>query len=351
MDWTKVPYYILDLIQQAPAVDVPGLGRFEAVLHPAYIDLPAKEAQPPRLEARFSQEEAGDRDLLGAYIVFAAGVSESEAHEAILMFADEVARHTRNGQPFAVPHFGTFHRTPEDKIRFQPDWDAFNLSFNGLQPVPIPVGAVAPEAEAEWPDVSSLPDVEKDKPDIPGLSSAPGAFAPEGIPGVQAGNDEVPDVSTRMWWGILVSAIVLITILCAYLAWDIISHRDQLQRLPVLPPAVIADTMDTAATQSPEPVTPEDGSQGSDSAGAAVDTSTRQPDTGREPCYVVVGAFSDTANVLRMESRLAEMGYPAERLPGRTITRVAIRASCDPVALQNILEDARARIHPQAWIY
>jgi hypothetical protein len=68
-------------------------------------------------------------------------------------------------------------------------------------------------------------------------------------------------------------------------------------------------------------------------------------------CYVVVGAFADTLNVERMESRLAEMGYAFERLPGRSIIRVAIRSSCDPVALQNVLDDARARISDQAWIY
>jgi len=158
-----------------------------------------------------------------------------------------------------------------------------------------------------------------------------------------------------MWWGILVSAIVLITILCAYLAWDILSHRDQLQQLPVVPPPVVVDTVsgtvEDTATGTMEPVGADGGSQVRDTAGTTVDTGAGQSAIAPDVCYVVVGAFSDTANVLRMEARLADMGYPAERLSGRTIIRVAIRSSCDPVSLQNILEDARTRIHPQAWIY
>lgn len=42
----KVPYYILDLLQQAPSVYVEGLGRFEAIFHPALIDLPNARIKP-----------------------------------------------------------------------------------------------------------------------------------------------------------------------------------------------------------------------------------------------------------------------------------------------------------------
>ena len=159
--------------------------------------------------------------------------------------------------------------------------------------------------------------------------------------------DEATDVSARMWWGILISALALITVLCAYLVWDIVSNRDRILRLmqTQTPPPITRDTpppavtlpVDTAQIETPvEPADPEP-----------------QPpaETDEPPCYVVVGAFSSMDNVIRMEERLAAMGYAYERIGGGSVTRVAIRTSCAADRLQEVLNDARARIHPEAWIY
>ena len=350
MDWTKVPYYILDLIQQVPHVDVPGLGRFEAVLHAAVIDEAAGEAHPPRMEATFHTDGLGDRDLLSAYIAFASGITEGEAHEAILTFADEVARHTLDGATYEIIRFGKFYRNAADKIRFTPDWEAFNLSFNGLQPVPLPEAVPVMTTSAPVPETEPRPVTTDERSEPQPVALAAATISQPAGP-VAGDDDETPDASVRMWWGILMAAIFLIAVLCAYLAWDIISHRDALLN----------------ATSLLTPVTeiPSTDAQAIDSTGNGLqDTVTLEvtdipvaapvpaPPTDEEnACYVVVGAFADTLNVERMESRLLEMGYAFERLPGRSIIRVAIRSSCDPVALQNVLDDARARISDQAWIY
>jgi hypothetical protein len=145
------------------------------------------------------------------------------------------------------------------------------------------------------------------------------------------------------------AAIFLIAVLCAYLAWDILSHRDALLNATSLPvPTTEILSADTLASDSVVPA--EQDTVALDVTDIPVTSPVPTPEP-ENACYVVVGAFADTLNVRRMESRLAEMGYAFERLPGRTIIRVAIRSSCDPVALQNVLDDARARISDQAWIY
>ncbi len=350
MDWTKVPYYILDLIQQVPHVDVPGLGRFEAVLHPAVIDEAAGEAHPPRMEAVFHSDAHGDRDLLSAYVAFASGITEGEAHEAILTFADEVARHTLDGATYEIIRFGKFFRNAEDKIRFTPDWEAFNLSFNGLQPVPLPTPVPVTTTPGPLPDIEPMAVAPAERPEPSPGGPIPSAISqPSNSPA--GDDDEAPDASVRMWWGILIAAIILIAVLCAYLAWDILSHRDALLNATSLPaPEAIMPSGDTLAADTLTAV--EQDTVALEVTDIPVITpETSQTSEPQDGCYVVVGAFADTLNVERMESRLAEMGYAYERLPGRSIIRVAIRSSCDPVALQNVLDDARARISDQAWIY
>ena len=74
------------------------------------------------------------------------------------------------------------------------------------------------------------------------------------------------------------------------------------------------------------------------------------PDTGK-PCFIVVGAFSEQGNVTRMIERVNALGYTSEQITGGALTKVAIRTDCDPTNLNTVLNDARAKINPEAWIY
>lgn len=344
VEWTKVPYYILDLIQQTTVVGVPGLGRFESTLCPAVIDLPRRAVHPPRRDALFRPEDAGDPELLSLFIAYATGIPEAEARSAVLAFSQEVFRQTAGGREFEIFRFGTFFRSHEDEIRFTPQDEAFNLLYHGLLPVEIPEDnmSVSPEVAPEIEQV-----VEPASPSSSGVEGALGADS-----GSRRLDEDTPDVSQRMWWGILVSAILLITVLCAYLAWDILSHREMLVSAKIIAlPAIVSDSAKADVS----------GNKLSDTIVIPVTSDLLQPviDTMVQPspaqpsgnCFIVVGAFADTANVVRMEVRLREMGYVPVRLPTRSLVRVAIQCTCDPVALGNVLDDARSRIHPQAWIY
>ena len=76
-----------------------------------------------------------------------------------------------------------------------------------------------------------------------------------------------------------------------------------------------------------------------------------EPEVIANPCYVVVGAFSNESNVVKMEKRLAELGYQSKQITGSSLTRVAIITSCDQSTLQKTLNEARSTINPDSWIY
>jgi hypothetical protein len=360
----KVPYYILDLLQQVPSVYLEGLGRFEAIFHPAVIDLPQARIKPPYVEPNFRDDQEGPNQTLEAYITYASGPDIGSPKEAIEEFVRKVHEHTTDGQTYLIEKFGTFSRSALGNIRFTPDWDAFNLSFSGLEVldvkpaapdftypstpyVPPPVEIVSSPVAIEITPVTSqdLP-IEKAEPTV--------SDTPQAEP--QQTNDRIniDESTSRLWWIILTSALVLIAVLCAYLAWDIISNRQKLNDLKQIYPDTITATRNTdtlSPLEDSATIVAEEQTEPQEVVQDPVSVETETPDDGTTPCYVVVGAFTDPVNIAKMIERLTELGYTSEEIKGRTLTRVAIRSSCDQDSLQKLLNEARSTINPEAWIY
>jgi cell division septation protein DedD len=364
----QVPYYIIDLLQQSPSVDIRGLGRFEAIFHPAVVDNSASQIKPPFLRPGFEAIDVPQHGLLSQYISYVSGASPSVADQAIDDFVQRVVNETASGQVYEVEQFGAFAKTENNTIRFTPDWDAFNLSFRGLDVIdlqdkrpeykPAEQEITAPEFSHADSVVISSPVIASDP--IPEPESKIN-LVPEILPVEPSNRTGIEESTSRLWWIILISALFLITVLCGYLAWDILSNRNKLNDIA----AVIPDSTSVAqpgdATQiidssvievKPLPIdTQELPPAESKPDPTPTPPKSEPPKSTGEYCYVVVGAFADPDNITRMEKQLADLGYTSELLKGRTITRVAIRTSCDKDSLHTILNTARATINPEAWIY
>ena len=358
----QVPYYIIDLLQQSPSVDIRGLGRFEAIFHPAVVDTGSAKIKPPSLRPDFHEREIDQHQLLSAYISYVCGASPGIADQAIDDFVSKVQHETITNGQYAIDQFGTFTRSESNGIRFTPDWDAFNLSFRGLDVIDLQEKKEVPQEIITTPVMTPIP-VETEpvaitEPD----ESEKGIALPDIQPVEPSTKPAIDENTSRLWWIILISALLLITVLCAYLAWDIISNRKRLNDLAsiythtdTIPKQQIPDSAQITDSVSPEVKTPPTDTQAAPPVKEVPKVIT--PPVEEKPvddgtfCYVVVGAFADPANVVRMEERLSSMGYTSEQLKGRTITRVAIRTSCDKDTLQRVLSEARASINPESWIY
>lgn len=359
----KVPYYILDLLQQVPSVYVDGLGRFEAIFHPALIEMPQSRIKPPYVEPGFRDDQEKPSETLAAYIRYVSGTALGSPEEAIEEFVHRVRQHTENDEMYPIEHFGTFSKTALGNIRFTPDWDAFNLSFSGLEIIDLKApdedfnsGTYYPPptyTEPYTPPVFTSPVIS------PAVDSTQELEIPRedtqtvNTEEAKGHQDRIDETTSRLWWIILTSALVLIAVLCAYLAWDILSNRHKLNDLK----PINQDTLtSTPITEVPTPVDTSYSSAGEVPATNEVDTNQQTPagetpSTSDSPCYVVVGAFSDAANVTRMVDRLTGLGYVPEQIKGGSLIRVAIRSSCDQDSLQKLLNEARTSINPESWIY
>jgi len=356
----KVPYYILDLLQQAPSVYVEGLGRFEAIFHPALIDLPNSRIKPPYVEPDFKDNPEAPNETLAKYIKYVSGPEIGSPEKAIIEFVSIVHENTIDGKTYLIERFGTFSRSSHGNIRFTPDWDAFNLSFSGLEVLDlrkteeekksIPVYVPPPVTDDFAPEIKEP--VSYVPPEPISVNEVIRETTPSPADEGQVRHQESIDESTsRLWWIILISALVLIAVLCAYLAWDIISNRNKLNDLK----QVYRDS--SATTRIDDPVITTD-TTNIENVPVTADTTINEIPPPEDiqppkssPCYVVVGAFTDPTNISRMLDRLTSLGYESELLKGGSLTRVAIRSSCDQEALQKLLNDTRSSINPESWIY
>ncbi len=354
----KVPYFILDLLQQTPSVYVKGLGRFDAIFHPAEIDFGQSKIKPPFIEPGYSDQDSDPTNILPAYIQYASAVSIESSTQSISGFVDKVLSALHTDGAYSIEKFGTFSRLPTGGIRFTPDWDAFNLAFTGLEVLDLKSATEA--SKVSTPSVAPIPGIPVATVDALSDSTAvsvsvyptdPLEESPAVIPsdsGMEsgiAGND----FSNRLLWIILVLAMALITILCAYLTWDILSNRQRLREMKEIFHPQTSPTVFTEITTIPTDTGSVTTEVHADTLAVAVPESPKT--TGEADCYIVVGAFSDPANASRMLDRLTSMNYMGVSLQGGNLTRIAIRTSCEPSSLQQVLNAARTSINPEAWIY
>lgn len=356
-----MPYFILDLLQQVPSIYVKGLGRFDAIFHPAVMDVSQSQVKPPYIEPDFKEEGVSNGEILARYMHYVAGVGVEKARDAIEQFVQEVNSHTANNESYSIEKFGTFSKSSLGNVRFTPDWDAFNLSFSGLEvldlktpieaaksvSVDVPPPVIPPVTHYEAPPVTQPDEVVKESE-----NESIQIIEPPKTEGPVREIRGIDQNTSRLWWMILSSALILIAVLCVYLAWDIISNRNKLNELKQIYPdstflrpgeiTMPSDTQRIVVENIPVQEVP----PLKDSTPVQEVREDTSP-----PCFIVVGAFTDPSNVAKMVERLTSMGYTSEEIKGKTLTRVAIRTSCDPANMQKILNEARSTINPEAWIY
>jgi len=359
----QVPYYILDLLQQTPTVYVKGLGRFEAIFHPAVMDVPGARIKPPYIQPEFNQQELQEDTLLTTYIHYVNGMDKGEIEKDINDFVLKVKDSVDRNDHYTIDQFGSFSKATGGGLRFTPDWDAFNLSFSGLEVIDLrtQVESVEQKTFVSEPYIAPQPiaPIVTSEVITPEVTTShteeitPVYSTTEFVPVEARDTSSIDETTSRLWWTILASALVLITVLCAYLAWDILSSRQKLTDLVVPRPDTTKAVMplptppvvDTTPVQE-NPVTTDI---------EKVAPPVTQPQENQTPnktsCYVIVGAFKDVANVDKMVDRVVSMGYEAEKITGGSLTRVAIKSSCDKQVLQQTLNDARAKLNPEAWLY
>ncbi|MDH3650608.1 MAG: hypothetical protein OEQ53_13075 [Saprospiraceae bacterium] len=68
-------------------------------------------------------------------------------------------------------------------------------------------------------------------------------------------------------------------------------------------------------------------------------------------CVIIVGAFENSNNVIRMVDRIQSTTYQSVVIEGPRLTKVGLRVSCDVQDKGQALQYAKQEFDPYAWIY
>ncbi len=355
----RIPYYILDLLQLTPSVQVEGLGRFEAIFHSAKMDERQSALVPPHVEGAFSADDTAPGELLESFIRYTSGEQSESPKKAIADFVKSVKKGTAEGEPFAIETFGTFVKSSSGHLRFTPDWDAFNIAFNGLESVelkpessksPVMVPLTPPEPYVRK-SIEFADEETKQEADDGAAAAASIAAVEQSKVEFEKNLNRADPSNSKIWWLLLMTAIVLIAILCVYLTWDIMHNRSRLNELR----QAYADTTEIAPPASEQPESPEEVPVQEPQENQEVNVQEPEtpvvPDDNTSKCYIIVEAFGDPANVARMVARLEGMQYTVRQFSGRTLTKVGVESGCGQEELQRRLNELRSTVNPESWIY
>jgi hypothetical protein len=131
----NIDHAIRDLLYENPVVIVPGLGGFASSPTPSTIDYVQGIVMPPSRKIEFNQNLVINDGLLVNRLQEQYTLTAQEASSQIAGYVEKIKSALERRQIVEVQQVGRIYRDAEQKIRFTPEGENFNLEAFGLSPV------------------------------------------------------------------------------------------------------------------------------------------------------------------------------------------------------------------------
>ena len=396
----RIAYHIVSLLYLNGKVRIPGIGKITHERHKAELHKKAGTIDPPQASSSFSEGKNGGR-LLEKYLSYKDNASRTEARRELVKFSRDVKNGLKNDGKLELDYLGTFS-LHDDKLVFAPNEGILNPG-SVLSELPLPARLTVEEVESapvvettqaestivpspmeftfvpEQKEVTPPPPAPVAKPVEP--VAAPIVTPPAPVKPVVVTPRPTPapvkEEKRRFPIAIPIAALILLAMLVAAFLFyqNRVSHHDSAdatEQADVQERVADPSTADNTATSADEHKDyPETKVALADTGSRDAEAQTTEEETpvppapveetvsspasesvhaATEDCLVVVGAFSMTANVDRMVSRLSAMGYTTEVRPRGALTQVAVPVNCKTTNLSVVLDFMRKNIEPQAWV-
>jgi nucleoid DNA-binding protein len=110
--------FIKDLLYQADAVRIPGLGTFISTYQNARTDISGKKISPPAKSFLFDDSKKEEDELMWSWISEQEGISEGEAKMMVADFVSDINHELHEGREVIIEGLGTFYRDVTGKTEF-----------------------------------------------------------------------------------------------------------------------------------------------------------------------------------------------------------------------------------------
>lgn len=132
MNVSNISLVISDLLQFNECVTIPEFGAFIVNPSSAQIDMSKNKLTPPGRTVSFNKNVKSNDGLLAHAFAENQGVSYEDALEYLKAFVYQAKSELQKQNLFELPGIGTFYRTSENLLKFEPDQMDSMMSF-GLE--------------------------------------------------------------------------------------------------------------------------------------------------------------------------------------------------------------------------
>lgn len=328
--------YLAELLYENQTVNIPGLGGFVAEYKSAVIDHVQGKIHPPSTDLSFNKNRVIDDGILVNFIREKHSLTYSEAEQAIQEYVDHVKQILDQKDAVELPGVGKIYRDYEKNIQFLPKPNNFNVDTYSLPPVKfIPIN----RAEKQRPVANTKKTLIENKKTVKApLTSTVSDWFQKGLP--------------------IISALsVLIVGLGIYFVF-FNKDTEPLKNIRKVPASrynvspvddVEEDGGDTGTIEGQldedqEEIIEEEDGQIIDTEGA-----TAAPNT--KFVVIIIGSFSNQANVQRLVKKIFDAGYNAHTEKKGNLTKVGVKEPYSKSSeADQLLKEIQDKFEPRAKI-
>jgi nucleoid DNA-binding protein len=129
--------FIKDLLYQADAVRIPGLGTFVSAYQNARTDISGKKISPPAKSFHFDDSKKEDDELMWSWISEQEGISEVEAKMIVADFVTHINHEIHEGHEVIIEGLGSFYGDVIGKTDFhftvENNFNAESIGFTDIE--------------------------------------------------------------------------------------------------------------------------------------------------------------------------------------------------------------------------
>jgi len=345
------------LLFQEDSLSVHGLGTFSVRRYGAEIQLPAGLILPPARRVSFSPQAEFTSPCLAKHLQQIEGLDEAGVAEAIATATAEYRRVLDRGDRLVLQGIGSLRRI-ESQWTFKASLEANFLSSSfGL-----------PMFRMDLASSESIAPSRTAKGEAPRVRSWQAAAIVAGALGLAAIGGSKDNVRTTVqqatidwnvsdWFQSQKSTLIRTWDSWSASVEEFVTPANEPVRedatLPASQPAEVPASEAESKPAAKEPAAKEPAASKPAAKGANEPVSAKKPTSQRadQPYALIVGAFADDANAIRLVSDLKKSGFPAEVLDAKVgLKKVALRT----FASEDAARKAKAQLKgdfPAIWIY
>lgn len=332
----EIPRLILDHLLQYGKTSILGLGTLFYEHNSAYLSNDKSQIFPPSNSLKY-KDSVENTDQFAHYVANRMGIDPIKALEKVDAYAQNLLNNLLNYGEAEIPKVGAFKKVEGKDIVFSQLEGEINSEYYGLPPVQLKPIQFFKSGEAKDNEMAVSTE---DMPSRTKVAPLADSSATSSQPSYNYNEEDDSNWLKPLFW------ILGLVLLCALCYKGCEKYRSSQNDKP---PVIVDKTDDENGDSNDIKSDPKQVNDIVGDADPKVDAIAKsKPPT---ECVIILGAFDSARNVLKMSTKIADMGYEPyeEYFDTMDLTRVGFKFECGEKDLKDFMYEVRKDITPDAW--